>query len=303
MKKQKYYYRIYGLNIKSGIKMDELTTLENNEDIDVVIEMGNRVPVVKSIKPKKEERKYMVVTAKDVAIYHLYNGEKIIINAKEEAPDEDIIAFLLGWVLGRILVQRNIIGLHAATVVIEGKGIILAGKSGTGKSTLTSRFIEEGYKYTNDEISTLKLDNDDILVNQSYCLRKLTKEAMEKLDYVNDDDLIPIRHNRFAINKKEEYLDEIIELGTLVEITVDDIEEVLFKEVFGSEKLNLFLSSIYGSNSVKKHGIDKEYFNMCMRIVRNIPMYKLVRPKDKLTVEKQMNFILDSVNLVSKSIY
>ena len=43
--------------------------------------------------------------------------------------------------------------LHSAAVQVEGKGVILPGKTGAGKSTLTSWLIRHGCNYLSDEMA------------------------------------------------------------------------------------------------------------------------------------------------------
>ena len=64
----------------------------------------------------------------------------------------------------RALITRldTAIALHAGAVVWEGKSILLAGASGSGKSLLVAWLIDNGFEYATDEITILK-DNNRIL--------------------------------------------------------------------------------------------------------------------------------------------
>lgn len=289
----KYYYRVYGLNIESDIKMNELETIDSDSDIDLKIIMGQRVEEVKKNRDFKKDKLNLMVTAKRVAHYYITNGNQILIEAQEDANDEDIIAYLLGWAVGRILIQRNIIAFHAATVVVDGKGIILAGKSGVGKSTLTNRFTADGYKFSSDEISSIKFENGKPHVNPAYCLQKVTELGLERSRY-DKDRFFSIRSERYAIKPKEDYINNVVELSALVDITIGDNESLIFDEVEGSEKMEIILKNVYGINTARRYGLDKIFFMNALKIAKEVPVFKIIRPKDKDTVDEQMNLILSN---------
>lgn len=289
----KFYYRVYGLNVESEIRMDELEPIDKDSTIDLKIVMGQRLKEVKKIKRDKKEKQDILITAKDIAHYYIQNGNYILIEAKEDVSDEDIIAFLLGWAIGRSMIQRNMLALHAATVVVDNKGIILAGKSGAGKSTLTNRFTAEGYKFSSDEISSISFIENKPFVNPAYCLQKVTSLGLERSRY-DKERFFNIRSNRHAIEPREDFINEIVPLAAVVDISVGENEELIFEELKGSEKIEVFLRNVYGINTARRHGLDSGYFMDAMKIAKQIPVFKIVRPIDKDTVDEQMKLILES---------
>jgi serine kinase of HPr protein (carbohydrate metabolism regulator) len=54
--------------------------------------------------------------------------------------------------------------VHATTVAIGGRGVLLRGRSGSGKSDLALRLIDAGAKLVADDQSELRRDGDTILV-------------------------------------------------------------------------------------------------------------------------------------------
>lgn len=289
----KFYYKVYGLNVESGIRMDELEVINSDSDIDLRIIIGNRLKEVKKFKREKKDKMNILITAKNIAHYYIENGNQITIEAQEDACDEDIIAFLLGWAIGRIMIQRNMLALHAATVVVDGKGIILAGKSGSGKSTLTNRFTAEGHKFSSDEISSISFIENNPYVNPAYCLQKVTELGLERSRY-DKDRFFSIRSERYAIQPKEDFINYVVPLAAVIDINVGENEELIFEELKGSEKIEVFLKNIYGINTARRHGLDSRYFMDAMKIAKQIPVFRIIRPIDKDTVDEQMKFILES---------
>jgi hypothetical protein len=62
------------------------------------------------------------------------------------------------------LAARHSIGIHAACVELDGKGILFCGDSGAGKSTLAYACARAGWTYITDDASFLVNGRDDSLV-------------------------------------------------------------------------------------------------------------------------------------------
>ena len=99
-------------------------------------------------------------------------GETIDISWTPAMPFQDIVAYLLGPVLGCILRLRGVTCLHAAVVAIEQKAIAIIGSKGAGKSTTAAFFVQQGYKFLTDDIAPLVHCDGQFWVQPGYpCLR------------------------------------------------------------------------------------------------------------------------------------
>ena len=56
--------------------------------------------------------------------------------------------------------------IHASSVDINGKGVVILGKSGTGKSNLAIKLISMGAKLISDDQSLLKLTENKIIITK-----------------------------------------------------------------------------------------------------------------------------------------
>ncbi|HVJ09511.1 MAG TPA: hypothetical protein VM554_14120 [Acidisarcina sp.] len=62
--------------------------------------------------------------------------------------------------------------LHAACVSLEGRGVLLCGDSGAGKSSLAFACVRAGWTYTSDDATYVPLNRDDrIVVGNSHQIR------------------------------------------------------------------------------------------------------------------------------------
>ena len=55
--------------------------------------------------------------------------------------------------------------LHCSTVTNEGRAVLITGPSGSGKSDLTLRLIDRGYKLVSDDQTIIKKEGDRIVAS------------------------------------------------------------------------------------------------------------------------------------------
>jgi hypothetical protein len=230
--------------------------------------------------------------APDVSIYRIYKGKYIYIknlggNMKE------IKSFLLGGAFICLLFQRKTIGIHGGSIMINDAGIILTGPCGAGKSTLTSAFRINGYKYLADDLSVIGINScGKIEVKSAYPQQKLCRDAAIKLGY-NINKLVRIDEgkDKFAVPARNDFINFPKELRAIFEINVDDsAKDIKIEEIKGIKKLDSIIENIYQSDVAKCYGVDL-FMKVILKIAKNIPYYRLTRPKLLFTVNDQISLI------------
>ncbi|MPQ42614.1 hypothetical protein [Clostridium tarantellae] len=297
---KKYYYKVYGLNIESDMEFIELVTLDENEidKIDCKIVLGEMDLSIK--KDLEEGYKFrfledsMWFTVKNIANYHIYNGDTIVVEALQSNKEGRVKAFLLCAAMGMLLIQKNIIAFHGGTVVIDNKSVIIAGDSGAGKSTLTTAFRLNDYGFMADEVSVTGVDNeeDNIMSIPSYPHQRLCLDMAESFGY-DVETLLPINSEstRFLVPAHEHYVSKNTKLGAIVEITVGDVSEPEIEEILGEDKVFTLCDHAYRKGVRTRTGTNPVYFKKLLSIMKNIPVYRLKRPANKITVNEQMELI------------
>ena len=84
------------------------------------------------------------------------DGRAVACCLEDPASVEWFQTYLLGIVLSFALLKLGHEPLHAAVVVVEGKGIAFLGDSGYGKSTLAASFVREGYRILTDDLLIIR---------------------------------------------------------------------------------------------------------------------------------------------------
>lgn len=304
-----FMYQLYGLIIKSEIELPELcatNTYKNSNSNLVNISLGSTPRFINhpifTTTWWQISKKEFYMYIKDVGHYYVSNGTSIIIEPDAGSDIDYIKVFLLGSALGLLMFQRNILAIHGGTIEIGGQGIILTGQTGAGKSTLNSAFRKEGYNFLSDDVSALgKDETKNIVIHPAYPHAKLCSDTMIKLGYNLDNFnlLIDQKRKKYSVPLGKTFVNHNVRLLRIYEISEADVECVEIIEVLGIEKIKLLLRNIYRIEISKYLGLDSNYINQCLDIAQNIPVYKLIRPSNKFSVNEQMEQILRSLNCVN----
>lgn len=299
--KMKYYYKVYGLNIESEIKIQELVILndENKANIDVTIYIDKMPESINTAKNQEIlegfRKNEMWFYIKGIATYYIRKGQEIVVEPYRDIEDHYIKTYILGSAFGLLLIQKNIVAIHGGAVVFNDKAIICTGDTGAGKSTLTSALRLNGAKLVADDVSAIDI-KDEIMVYPAYPQQKLCGDAVRKLGYDTGNFIrIDEGRDKYAIPSKSEFIDKPVKLSSIFEIMVGNVEEVEIKELRGSEKMNTIMKNIYRGYVNQLAGLDREYFKKCLKVTKDINVYRIIRPKDEFTVDEQIQLIKEEL--------
>lgn len=301
--KSEFYYRVYGLDVKSEIKIDEFVPIEN-------INVENKVNIVYANMPLnikediKNNKKSSFSKAEcwfhinDVATYRVTGGNLIEFEPCENADPYLLRGFLMCSCLGFIMIQRDIVAIHGGTIVIDNKAIILTGNRGAGKSTLTTGLRLKGYPFISDDVAAIEIKDNIPMVKHGFPYQKLCSSAMDKLGYDKENyfSFMSDTEIKYLVNAHDDFIYEDTRLFALCELSVGDVEDVQIEEIKGSEKLNKLISNRYRVEFVQvMGGISPIAFKTLLQIAKNIKFYKIIRPNGQFTVDKQIELLLERV--------
>jgi hypothetical protein len=94
---------------------------------------------------------------------------------------EDVIALLLGSVLGYVLRLRGTACLHACTVAVGERAIAIFGEKGAGKSTTAAALSQRQMSILSDDIAVLNDSGKNFSVQPGYPHLRLWPEAIHAL--------------------------------------------------------------------------------------------------------------------------
>jgi len=138
--------------------------------------------------------------------------------------------------------------IHATTIAIGGRGVLLRGPSGAGKSDLALRLIDAGARLVADDQSELRRDGDTILVRSPTTIAGLIEvrgvgifpiEPLPVIGLALVVDLVAPQHiDRLPEPRKE----------TILGISLPAIRLAPF-EASAPAKLRLALAALYGGGT------------------------------------------------------
>lgn len=119
------------------------------------------------------------------------HGERISVIWNQVEID-DVIAILLGSVLGCLLRLRGATPLHGCVVAIGEKSIVILGEKGAGKSTTAAALASRGHSILSDDIAVLGDKTQDWLVQPGYPRLRLWPKSINALYKGSEDELTPV---------------------------------------------------------------------------------------------------------------
>lgn len=296
-------YKAFGFSLRSNIPFPELLEVEKDRDfIDIEIKIkdlsnlwselsdcGNRFVMNESL---------VMFKVPDIAIFLIEEGSRITVSPINEYKEDVIRLYLLGSCMGAILMQRGILPLHGSAVAIDGKAYAIVGESGAGKSTLASAFLQKGYQLLTDDVIGISFTKENLpLVIPSYPQQKLWQESIDKFG-IDNSQFRPIyqRETKFAIPIKNHFSSNPLPLAGLFELDFTENEVIELKQIEGLTRIQTLFIHTYRNLLIQNLGLTDWHFINSTKIINQISMYHLRRPKNKFTANELVSIIESCIN-------
>ena len=232
-------------------------------------------------------------------------GREIWSDWPEPLTLEDASTYLLGPVMGFVLLLRGLVCLHASAVVVEGRAIALIGPAGAGKSTTAAAFAARGFNVLAEDVVTLDDCGDGFLVRPAYPCIRLWPESAETL-YGSGSALPPLTPNWDKC-----YLDlthgSVLETArfenTPRELTAlyllcerrDDDEAPFVESLDRAEGLMSLVANTYATKLMDKHMRARE-FEVLSRLLSRVPLRRVTPHSDPARLSNLCDAILSDFN-------
>ncbi len=234
---------------------------------------------------------------KNVARYRVQDGKNVSICPYEDADEASINLFLEGSVLGAVLHQRQLLPFHGSSFEYKSKGIMICGRSGVGKSSVTAAFCQNGAKYINDDISPMKIDSSKTVILPYKTWIKLWDDTLEKLEIENNElEKIRPEIEKFYLKmRKENYSD--FDLNQIFILNIHNKEAYEANVLNGIQKYNALRKQIYRKVYLKgMPETEKEYFKQLFLLAAKVKVTSIERPQIS-NIYDTMRFIEEQINL------
>ncbi len=264
--------------------------------IDIVTEELKKLSCPLLFRPHLEIKENdFFINVRNVASYRVQGGDKVQIHPHENADIESIKLFLNGSVLGAVLHQKGIIPFHGCSFVYNGQGIIICGLSGSGKSSVTTAFCQNGGRFINDDITPVQIGESGTKILPIKTKIKLWDDSLQSLN-INNDNLQRIRPSmdKFYISLPEKIMTEQ-PLDHILILSKHNEDIFRANELSGMAKYNVLRNQIYRKSYLKgMPETNKNYFKQLCKLAQQIRITQVIRPQI-CSIYDTMNFIKQQI--------
>jgi hypothetical protein len=306
-----YACSIYGLGVLAN---KPIPTIPHSpiENADVRVSFGLLPDWLNSLQPDDVETTYIADYTDDsgkpaVVLSKLHNGnfyrfsyadntEFVIDNLgreiwttwQEPLTLEDTATYLLGPVMGFVLLLRGLVCLHASAIVVDGAAIALVGPAGAGKSTTAAAFSTRGFSVLAEDVVTLddrEKSAGHFLVRPAYPCIRLWPASAASL-YGSRSALPPLTPNWDKC-----YLDLTKQSGQfestprplaaiyLLAERSDDPEAPFVQPLDQAAGLIELIANTYGTKLLDKH-MRARQFDLLSRVLAQVPLRRVTPHAD-----------------------
>jgi hypothetical protein len=214
-----------------------------------------------------------------VGSFYASGGKAIEIAPCPDSNEVTLALYLNGSTYGAILHQRGILPMHGSCFVFQGKGVMLCGESGAGKSSLTASFVLEGHDFLTDDVTPITFSEGYPMIRAMSDRIKLCSDSLEQLNR-EDDELEPIDNYRdkFYFQLPPSSVQKF-SLDHVFLLEIQDTDHITFRDVEGAEKFTMLRKEIYRSEYLLgMPGNETKYFQQLAAIGNQIRVTRLIRP-------------------------
>ena len=295
-----FYYRIYGVILGSETELPWLVSAGADAWADIYIRKKHF---------SAEERtactaEYSVIGKERSSFYNdtliclAEGGTTISYEPAEGAPEETVAAFLLGYGLAMLFLQRNRLAVHCSGVAKDGRALMISGRSGAGKSSLTNRFLEHGYRLMADDMMMAGVEGNIAMAYPAFPYTKLCADLIERrgfdknllthIDEGKDKYLVPYEGEFFC---KSEPLAALCVIAVLAEGA-----PVQTCEVDGIEKLRLVIDNLFIDRGIMFYESNPLVVLLAAELAAHIRVILVGRPEGLDTTEEQYTKVIKILN-------
>ena len=292
-----YTYDCYGLTIRSDLELPELGSFDASPVPDIVIENG---PV--GVRPGSaielpwglwRDGDVCGIDIPGVARYEVSRGERIVVDRAPSADDRDVRLYLLGTMLGAIMMQRGHLVLHGNAIRVGSSAAVVVGRSGSGKSTLAAEFARRGLDLLSDDVVPVDATGRAL---PGYPRIKLWDDALESLglDAASYERItgkrakyhVPISRGRLAA----------LPLRWIYALETQDGPELELSRVSGVAAFDLLHEHTYRRELIADRASSWLHLQQCGRVIEQARVVRVIRSAATMTAASTADAILADID-------
>jgi hypothetical protein len=210
---------------------------------------------------------------------------------------EDTATYLLGPMMGFVMLLRGAISLHASAVIIDNQAVAFVGPAGAGKSTTAAAFADLGYGILAEDVVTLADLGNAFLVEPAYPCIRLWPSSVSAL-YGPDASLPKLTPNwdkRYLdLNQSQyEFGEQSLPLSAIYLFAArsDESTAPCVRELTTSQALIALVANTYTTYLMDKP-MRATGFKLFHRLLARVPVKELIPHSDPANLGKLCDLII-----------
>ena len=292
-----HFYRVFGLALESAIECPELLPAEATTQPDIVIRTGDAPQTLEQPAETwthwQTAPGHFLVNVEGLGRFHVRDGREITVQPAEGVSEETIRLYLLSACLSILLHQRRLFVVHCSGVATPMGAVLFAGKSGTGKSTTVSAFLERGYKILADDMLALTFNEEgQVMALPGFPQVKLWADSAEALGRSTAGlrRVVP-QHDKFIAPERERYSAAPIRLHAIYDLRVVEGSELLLEPLAHTARFHILLDHTWQKATLTGLGVREWHFQTAARVASLTYAARLTRPPEPLDIIQAANLI------------
>ncbi len=215
----------------------------------------------------------------EVGSFYAAGGAEAEYSVLQGADPGWVRLYLNGQVAVALMHQRGMMTLHASSFVHNGKGVMILGESGAGKSSLTASFAIGGAGLLTDDITPVVMKDTRphiMALHESIRIRKNTAEQLNI-----DGSLLREAESGTGKQYMKAGVGNVAHhpLDVILRVEVGDVDAPVIEEPLPAEKFSFLRSEICMSELLAGMAeTETAYLHQLVRIIEEVPFARVVRP-------------------------
>jgi len=226
-------------------------------------------------------QKEFLLRADGVGAFYVRNGNEVIYSVEEGADPDWVNLYLNGQVMVALLHQRKIISFHASSFIYDGRGVMILGETGAGKSSLTVSFVLDGAGFLTDDLSAVIFRDGRPQIRPFYREVKLRRDTVFQLG-VDQEKLREAEHGtgKHYLRLNNAGVEDF-PLDAILKIETGDCAMPELHKLTSAEKFALLRSEVCSWEFLAGMAeTEAAYLQQLVQIVEQVNFVRVVRPAE-----------------------
>ena len=216
---------------------------------------------------------------------------------------EDTATYLLGPVMGFVLLLRGFTSLHACAVAVEDRAVAIVGPAGSGKSTTAAAFADRGYPILAEDVVTLRDRGASFMVEPGYPSIRLWPSSVEalygaaatlpKLTPTWDKCYLDLTQEQYEFQKQPLPLAAIYLLAERADGPAPFVQELA-----PGEGLMSLVANAYATYLMARQMRARE-FELLNRVVKSVPIRRVTPHSDPARIGQLCHAIVEDFRCIA----